>query len=396
MQPHFYRELFRYGLHKNLKSSAGGLGPEKMYFKAKGSAPADVDPLQYGAALQNTADKVFEVDGLTPRQLMPYPHEPFREPALWKRYDSLTVRQRLDQLDLPDFERALFESTVGSFGSGHPTQVGFVEALRWYALGGYNMSQVFELAAIFKLGGGGMTSFARAILEDAKCDISLQTVISSISQERGDIVTIRSADGRTFSAGTVVCTVPLNCLGDVAFSPPLSAPKRQAILDGHMNKGAKIHFKLAQIEPGWFAACNAEGDSPFCFAFSDHNGTGPSNPAGTFCIGFGYNDRLGDPTDHKTIVGDFEKCVRPGADVDAYLTHDWMNDPYAKGVWSCWGPGAMTRDQQELQKAHGRVMFASADWADGWRGFIDGALESGLKAANDAAALVQAVLKAKI
>ena len=54
----------------------------------------------------------------------------------------------------------------------------------------------------------------------------------------------------------------------------------------------------------------------------------------------------------------------------------------------------MTRDQQELQKAHGRVMFASADWADGWRGFIDGALESGLKAATDAAAVVQATAPA--
>ena len=31
-----------------------------------------------------------------------------------------------------------------------------------------------------------------------------------------------------------------------------------------------------------------------------------------------------------------------------------------------------------LQESHGNVWFASADWADGWRGFIDGAIEQGV------------------
>lgn len=60
-----------------------------------------------------------------------------------------------------------------------------------------------------------------------------------------------------------------------------------------------------------------------------------------------------------------------------------MNDPFAKGTWSCWGPNQFRRYVQELQKAEGRVFFASADWADGWRGFVDGAIESEQKAANE-------------
>ena len=54
----------------------------------------------------------------------------------------------------------------------------------------------------------------------------------------------------------------------------------------------------------------------------------------------------------------------------------------AKGTWSCWGPGSMSKYLQELQKPHGRVVFASADWANGWRGFVDGAIEQGVEAAN--------------
>lgn len=35
----------------------------------------------------------------------------------------------------------------------------------------------------------------------------------------------------------------------------------------------------------------------------------------------------------------------------------------------------MTKYQEELQKRDGNVFFASADWAHGWRAFIDGGLE---------------------
>ena len=37
----------------------------------------------------------------------------------------------------------------------------------------------------------------------------------------------------------------------------------------------------------------------------------------------------------------------------------------------------MSKYQEELQKRHGNIFFASADWAHGWRAFIDGALEQG-------------------
>lgn len=38
-----------------------------------------------------------------------------------------------------------------------------------------------------------------------------------------------------------------------------------------------------------------------------------------------------------------------------------------------------------LRERHGRVLFASGDWAFGWRGFIDGAIEQGAKAAKTVA-----------
>lgn len=44
----------------------------------------------------------------------------------------------------------------------------------------------------------------------------------------------------------------------------------------------------------------------------------------------------------------------------------------------------MTKYQDELQSRHGNIFFASADWAHGWRSFIDGALEQGFMNALEA------------
>jgi len=334
---------------------------------------------------QGVADKFFTIDGLSSRELMPYPHDPFREPAPWKQYDHLTARQRLDELDIPTLHKGYFESIIGTFGSAPSTDIGFVEALRWYALGGHNLAQLFEIAGTYKLGKGGMTSFVRAILADARCDILFNTVVAEIVQNDASGVGVKSKNGRSFKAKQVISTIPLNCLSNVEFFPPLSPLKCEAIAKGHINQGAKIHFKLASTEPGWFASCADPAKSSFCFSFSDHNGTGPAGPRGTYAIGFGYNGCLQDPRDSEHIIEQFKKDVRPDADVEGYLTHDWMNDPLAKGVWSCWGSKSMTMYLQELQKAHGNVFFASADWADAWRGFVDGALESGLKTAQEVA-----------
>lgn len=122
---------------------------------------------------------------------------------------------------------------------------------------------------------------------------------------------------------------------------------------------------------------NGYGSSPWCFAFSDHNGTTDKADTGNFCIGFGYGSHHIDPKASTEMITTFQDNIKPAAGITAYLTHDWASDSLAKGTWSCWGANSMTKWLKELQRPEGRVHFASADWADGWRGFIDGAIERG-------------------
>ena len=103
----------------------------------------------------------------------------------------------------------MFEALVSSIGSAPGSEIGFVEFLRWYALGGHSMGQMFELAGLYKIGNGGMTKLARQILGDFRGDIMMKAVVSEISQIDGEGAQIVLQDGTKVSAKTIVCTIPL-------------------------------------------------------------------------------------------------------------------------------------------------------------------------------------------
>jgi cytochrome c2 len=65
------------------------------------------------------------------------------------------------------------------------------------------------------------------------------------------------------------------------------------------------------------------------------------------------------------------------------LAYDWHLDPYSLGTWCVLRKGQMTHSLAALRKPHGVVHFAGGDIALGWRGFIDGAIESGTRVARN-------------
>lgn len=207
-QPHVYAELHRYRLHRNLKTSSGTISPEKTFYRPSYGPLQEVDTKEFNAAAQRAADAFFAVDGLTSRELMPYPHEPFHQPFPWLKYDHLSARDRLDQLDVPQFEKDAFDTLVSSFGSVPGSECGFTEVLRWYALGGHSMAGVFELAGTYKLGNGGMTSFANAILSDYNGHLLFNTVIKQIAHDSRGAV-LFAENGRQIRCSYVVSTIPL-------------------------------------------------------------------------------------------------------------------------------------------------------------------------------------------
>ena len=81
-----------------------------------------------------------------------------------------------------------------------------------------------------------------------------------------------------------------------------------------------------------------------------------------------------------------QKAIRhwlPDAEVLETVSYRWDLDPYSQGTWCGYGPGVLTKYFDALRIAEGNVHFASADSASAFRGFMEGAVESGVRVARD-------------
>jgi len=226
---------------------------------------------KYNAKIASIAEQFFGFDGMTPRELMPYPHEPLR-PQPWQKYDHLSCQDRLDQLDLPQEDKDLFIPHTNSFSCSTARDLAWTDALRWYAAAGYTLATMYDAIGSFKLGGGGTTNMCRHILGEYLGDRVFNKVVDSINQTQDSKVIITCTDGSAYCARRAVCTIPLNCLADIKFEPPLAPCKDKAVQEGHINHGEKYIFSLDEIQGNWFANTCDSKDSGFLFGLKDHDG----------------------------------------------------------------------------------------------------------------------------
>jgi monoamine oxidase len=103
-------------------------------------------------------------------------------------------------------------------------------------------------------------------------------------------------------------------------------------------------------------------------------------------IGFGIDASRCDAGDLPAVQRQLDEIL-PGYSALAATAHDWLADRFSGGTWAIHRPGWYEHHHAAMQSAEGRVVLAGSDIANGWSGFIDGAIESGLRAGAAAVAL---------
>ena len=79
--------------------------------------------------------------------------------------------------------------------------------------------------------------------------------------------------------------------------------------------------------------------------------------------------------------------ILPGYDLVTATAHDWLADEFSRGTWAIHRPGWYEHHHAAMQVPEGRVLLAGSDIANGWAGFIDGAIETGIRAGRRAVTL---------
>jgi len=366
-QPHTWSEITRAGLRVELSANA-----QRAHWWVGGERREGT--IAERDAIAERGWNRF-VEGV--REALPNPHDPLLALGELARFDRLTIAQRLDELDLDEEEREVLEAELESLAHGPLEEAGAVSVLRWHALSGYSLALTQYTGGRVTLAEGTEALLA-AIASAAPVETRLEAHVAAV-RVRGGRVEVETRDGVLHDAAAVVVAVPLNVLATIEFEPALSERKREAIARRQASRGIKIFLRVRgphvlenAIRPG----------HPFGYLDTElllDDGT-------HLQIGFGADAQRCDVGDAAALQRALDEIL-PGYELVAATAHDWLADEYARGTWAIHRPGWYTRHHAEMRRPEGPVFLAGSDLANGWSGFIDGAIESGLEAAARAAVL---------
>jgi monoamine oxidase len=229
---------------------------------------------------------------------------------------------------------------------------------------------------------GGTQGLSIRIAEELGDRVRLSAPVRSIRTEDEGVVV------GGISARRVIVAVPPTLAGRIEYDPPLPGPRDQ--LTQRMPMGTVIKCMAVYDEPFWRddglsgQALSLPGPAQVIFDNSSPDGA-------AVLMGFleGRDARelgaLPESERREAVLGGFQRLFgRRAAHPVQYVEKDWSAEPYSRGCYvGVFGPGGWTQFGRALREPVGRIHWAGTETATRWMGYMDGAIQSGKRAARE-------------
>lgn len=236
---------------------------------------------------------------------------------------------------------------------------------------------------------GGMTRVLAGLLTQECCRLGARVTKVSV---RGDSVVVSCGD-RQVHARAALVTLPLGVLQDdhhSLFEPPLPDDKRDAIR--RLGVGSYAKLLLFWDEVWWpsvkpFLVCLG----PFTLVLTDHSALSSQPLLEATAAGDLANewDALSEADCVERVLACLSTALKLAVPPPVKtLVTNWTNDEYARGAYSYWRVGALDTDVDALARPLPPLFFAGEATSLDYQGSLAGALDSGIKAANDIASFL--------
>jgi monoamine oxidase len=237
---------------------------------------------------------------------------------------------------------------------------------------------------------GGSQVLALRLAEELGDDVALEAPVRRIEHSASGVRVL--ADGRAVSAGAAIVAVPPTLCGRIAYDPPLPAIRDQ--LTQRMPQGSVVKCMAIYERPFWRddglsgQAMSTEGPVKVIFDNS------PPDGSPGVLLGFLEGRQARELAEwdaaarRNAVVGCFARIFGPAAaqPVD-YVERVWAQEEWTRGCYGCYmPPGGWVSYGSALRAPIGRIHWAGAETATVWNGYMDGAVQSGERAAAEARA----------
>jgi monoamine oxidase len=230
--------------------------------------------------------------------------------------------------------------------------------------------------------------------------VQVRTVARKVARtSTGVVVSVeRSGTVAALAADYVVVTAPASTARDIVFDPAVPEPQWEAIR--HLKYGRATRL-LVQFERRFWSKRgqpNAFGsDQPFGALWDGNEHQKGEAGILSFLAGGGASadlqallgDRPGEGrVDHlDPLIGRLSWLGRPARPL-ASRRITWEDDCWARGGYAFFDPGFDPAWRDLLARPHGRVVFAGEHTSLRWQGYMNGAVESGQRAAAEIGAML--------
>ncbi|KAB2384557.1 flavin monoamine oxidase family protein [Actinomadura montaniterrae] len=237
---------------------------------------------------------------------------------------------------------------------------------------------------------GGSQRIALALAGELGDRVVLDAPVTEIEWTDGS-VRLRTPRAEV-RARRAVIAVPPPLAARIRYAPGLPGDRDQLVQ--RLPMGRVIKVNVVYDEPFW----RADGFSGQ--ANSDRRGFAvvfdntPESGAPGVLVGFlegRHADaaaRLDPAARRERVLADLAGYFGPRArDPIAFIERDWAEEEYSRGCYGAFAtPGTLTRFGPALRRPVGPLHWAGTETATRWAGYMDGAVESGHRAAREVAA----------
>jgi monoamine oxidase len=240
---------------------------------------------------------------------------------------------------------------------------------------------------------GGSQRIALALAEALGERVRPGAPVTDVEWDAGGVL-LRAAGG-TLRAARAVVAVPPPLAARIRFHPGLPADRDQLVQ--RMPMGRVIKVNVVYDEPFWRAAgFSGQANSDRRPLGTVFDNTPPDGTPGVL-VGFlegrhaDAASRL-DPADRRrAVLADLAGYFGPAAGRPvAVIERDWAAEEFTRGCYGAFtGPLTLTRFGPALRAPVGPLHWAGTETATRWTGYIDGAVESGQRAAAEVAAALR-------
>ena len=229
--------------------------------------------------------------------------------------------------------------------------------------------------------------------------VVLNSPVRHISQ-RPDGIYVSAGRG-DLKCTRVIVSVPTVLYKEITFDPPLPAAKVE--LGNNNVHGYTLKVLVMYSEPWWrkkeLSGAIMSFVGPITTCRDSSNDEKGQFSLTCFTNGdFGRKGSLLSQQERiKSILAHVKRVFGPYADVPepiAVTEHEWATDQWAQGCpCPAAPPGIMTKYNHALRSAHGKVHFIGTETAYEWKGYMDGAIRSGSRGAEE---VIKAFAKPKL